>query len=121
EITLSCQYRLPAGDLSKAASEVQAFVDAGATHIVLVIPPPFPDGIVTRVADEVIANSRAWPSRRSTLPAACFDGATVTTTLPRARPVSRERIASGSSESAAVRSMIGVTWPVSMRSVGSSK
>jgi len=59
EITLSCQYRLPAGDLSKAASEVQAFIDAGATHIVLVIPPPFPDGIVTRVADEVIAKIRA--------------------------------------------------------------
>lgn len=59
EITLSYQYRLPAGDLSKSASEVQAFVDAGATHIVLVIPPPFPDGIVTRVAEEVIARVQA--------------------------------------------------------------
>lgn len=59
EITLSYQYRLPVGDLSSVAGEVQAFVDAGATHIVLVIPPPFPDGIVTRIAEEVIEKVQA--------------------------------------------------------------
>ena len=32
----------------------QRFVDAGATHIVLNLRPPYPDGIVQRLADEVI-------------------------------------------------------------------
>lgn len=59
DIVLSSQHRLRADDLSASVSEIQRFVDAGATHIVLVIPSPYPDGIVTRVADEVITNVRA--------------------------------------------------------------
>jgi hypothetical protein len=52
---LSYQHRLGADDLSSSVSELQRFVAAGATHFVLYLPPPFPDGIVTRVAEEVIA------------------------------------------------------------------
>ena len=59
EIVLSYQHRLRAGDLSSSVSVVQGFVDAGATHIVLVLPAPYPDGIVAQVADEVIASIRS--------------------------------------------------------------
>ncbi len=59
EITLSYQHRLRADDLTSSVSELQGFVDAGATHIVLVLPAPYPDGIVARVAEEVIAHVRA--------------------------------------------------------------
>lgn len=55
EIVLSCQHRIRPDDLSSSAGEIQRFVDAGATHIVLILPAPFPEGIVSRVAEEVIA------------------------------------------------------------------
>ncbi|CAA9544142.1 MAG: Coenzyme F420-dependent oxidoreductase [uncultured Thermomicrobiales bacterium] len=55
EIVLSYQYRLRAEDLASSVSDVQRFVDAGATHLVFVLPAPYPDGIVSRVAEEVIA------------------------------------------------------------------
>ena len=56
EITLSMQLRLDYDDLPGATRTLQAFVDAGATHLVLYLPPPFPDGIVRRLADEVVAS-----------------------------------------------------------------
>ena len=59
EITLSVQVRVAYDDLSAATREVQGFVDAGATHIVLYLPPPFPVGIARRLADEVIPAVRA--------------------------------------------------------------
>jgi len=59
EIVLSYQHRLKAGDFSSSISELQGFIDAGATHIVLVLPAPYPDGVVAQVADEVIAHVRA--------------------------------------------------------------
>ena len=55
EITLSMQLRLDYADLPEATREIQRFVDAGATHLVLYLPPPFPAGIVQRLADEVVA------------------------------------------------------------------
>jgi len=58
EIVLSYQHRLRAGDFASSVTEVQGFVDAGATHIVLVLPAPYPDGIVAQVAEEVIAGIR---------------------------------------------------------------
>ncbi len=59
DIVLSYQHRLRADDLASSVGELQGFVDAGATHIVLVLPAPYPDGIVARVAEEVIAHVRA--------------------------------------------------------------
>ncbi len=59
KIVLSYQHRLRAGDLASSIPEVQGFVDAGATHIVLVLPAPYPDGIVVQVAEEVIASIRS--------------------------------------------------------------
>jgi F420-dependent oxidoreductase-like protein len=58
EITLSIQHRLEYDDLAGATRALQGFVDAGATHLVLYLPPPFPAGIVRRLADEVVAGVR---------------------------------------------------------------
>jgi F420-dependent oxidoreductase-like protein len=54
-IVLSYQHRIQVDDLASSVGEIQRFVDAGATHIVLYLSAPYPDGIATRVAEEVIA------------------------------------------------------------------
>ena len=53
-IKLSVQLPVDYGDLPGTTEQLQRFVDAGATHLVLNLRPPYPDGIVTRLADEVI-------------------------------------------------------------------
>ena len=58
EIELSTQYRIDFDDLPRAVRDVQAFVDAGATHIVLIMQRPFVAGMPTRLAEEVIARIR---------------------------------------------------------------
>jgi alkanesulfonate monooxygenase SsuD/methylene tetrahydromethanopterin reductase-like flavin-dependent oxidoreductase (luciferase family) len=55
EIELSVQARPNYDDLSATVETLKPLIDAGATHIVLTLPAPFPDGIVARLADEVIA------------------------------------------------------------------
>lgn len=56
EIELSVQMRVYYDDLEATVKELQPLVDAGATHIVLMLlAPPYPDGILTRLTDEVIA------------------------------------------------------------------
>lgn len=55
EIELSTQYRIDWDDLPRAVRDVQQFVDAGATHIVLIMQRPFAAGMPARLADEVIA------------------------------------------------------------------
>ena len=59
EIVLSYQHRIDAADPAAAVADIQRFVDAGATHLVLYLAAPYPDGIVARVAHEVIANIHA--------------------------------------------------------------
>ncbi|HYJ13130.1 MAG TPA: hypothetical protein VEW66_06045, partial [Thermomicrobiales bacterium] len=54
EITLSLQYWLKQEDLGSAIDDLKRIQDAGATHFVLVIPPPHGPGIAARVAEEVI-------------------------------------------------------------------
>lgn len=58
EIELSAQFRIDFADLPRAVQEVQAFVDAGATHLVLIMQRPFERGMPSRLADEVIAQVR---------------------------------------------------------------
>lgn len=41
-------------DLAATVATVQSFVDVGATHLILNLRPPFPAGIVARLAAEVI-------------------------------------------------------------------
>jgi F420-dependent oxidoreductase-like protein len=53
EIELSVQLPVHYDDLRSTTEAVQRFVDAGATHLILNLRDPYPEGIVTRLADEV--------------------------------------------------------------------
>ena len=59
EIILSYQHRLSYDDLPGSVDALKRFADAGATHFVIILPMPYPDGVATRIADEVIAKVRA--------------------------------------------------------------
>lgn len=54
EIVLSTQVRVDYDDLADARERTQSFIDAGATHFVYTLSYPYPDGIVARLADEVV-------------------------------------------------------------------
>jgi F420-dependent oxidoreductase-like protein len=53
-IELSVQLPVVYDDLDGTAQSVQRFVDAGATHIILNLRYPYPEGIVTRLAEQVV-------------------------------------------------------------------
>jgi hypothetical protein len=55
EIELSVQARINYDDVSATVTALQPLVDAGATHLVLMLTYPYPEGIVARLADEVVA------------------------------------------------------------------
>ena len=59
EITLSVQVVVDYGDLAGTAEAVRRFVDDGATHLILNLRPPYPEGIVTRLAEDVVPRVRA--------------------------------------------------------------
>ncbi len=52
-IVRSVQVRINPDDLSAARETFRAFVQAGATHLVIYLVAPFPEGIARRLADEV--------------------------------------------------------------------
>jgi F420-dependent oxidoreductase-like protein len=54
DIELSVQARVNYDDLGATAAGVRPFVEAGATHLVLILPYPYPEDIVARLADEVV-------------------------------------------------------------------
>ena len=58
EIELSVQLPVNYDDLEETAAGVQRFVDAGATHLVMTLRPPYPAGIVTRLAQELVPRVR---------------------------------------------------------------
>jgi alkanesulfonate monooxygenase SsuD/methylene tetrahydromethanopterin reductase-like flavin-dependent oxidoreductase (luciferase family) len=55
EIELSVQTRINYDDLSATVAVLQPLVAAGATHLVLMLSYPYPDGIIARLANEVVA------------------------------------------------------------------
>ncbi len=55
EIELSVQVKAKYDDLPATVAKLRPLIDAGATHLVLMLPFPYPDGIVARLADEVVA------------------------------------------------------------------
>jgi F420-dependent oxidoreductase-like protein len=59
EIELSIQQMVEYDDLPGTASRVQEYVDAGATHLILNLRYPYPEGIVQRLAEEVVPGIRA--------------------------------------------------------------
>jgi F420-dependent oxidoreductase-like protein len=54
EIELSVQARINYDDLPATVEALKPLVAAGATHLVLMLAAPYPDGIVARLADEVV-------------------------------------------------------------------
>lgn len=55
DIQLSYQLRLDADNYAASVPVVEEFLEAGATHFVLVVPPPHGAGMATRAAEEVIS------------------------------------------------------------------
>lgn len=53
-IESSVQVAVNYGNLDETVQATQQFVDAGATHLILNLRPPYPAGIVARLAEEVI-------------------------------------------------------------------
>jgi F420-dependent oxidoreductase-like protein len=58
EIELSTQLVVNYNNLDETVELTQQFVDAGVTHLVLNLRPPFPERIVTRLAEEVVPRIR---------------------------------------------------------------
>jgi F420-dependent oxidoreductase-like protein len=54
EIEISVQVMVNYDDLAATAQAVQGYVDAGATHLILNLRYPYPQGIVARLAEEVV-------------------------------------------------------------------
>ena len=54
DIELSVQARIDYDDLPATVETLRPLIDAGATHIILMLAYPYPDGIVARLADEIV-------------------------------------------------------------------
>jgi len=59
KIALSIQTVVNPNDIAGTIDMVQRFVDAGVTHIAFNLRPPYPERIVTRVAEEIVPKIRA--------------------------------------------------------------
>jgi F420-dependent oxidoreductase-like protein len=59
EIALSYQHRVRVDDLAASVDVLRGYVEAGATHLVINLPPPHTEGMATRVAEEIIAKVQA--------------------------------------------------------------
>jgi alkanesulfonate monooxygenase SsuD/methylene tetrahydromethanopterin reductase-like flavin-dependent oxidoreductase (luciferase family) len=57
-ITLSGQYWVDPADMSATRERVARFIEAGVRHVVLILVAPVERGLLTRLADEVIAPLR---------------------------------------------------------------
>jgi F420-dependent oxidoreductase-like protein len=55
QIELSVQARIDYDDLPATAEALKPLIAAGATHLILLLTYPYPDGIVARLAEEVVA------------------------------------------------------------------
>ncbi len=54
EIELSAQRRIDFDNLDASIADAQAFIDAGVTHMVFYLTPPYAPGMVTELAEKVI-------------------------------------------------------------------
>ncbi|HEU5317635.1 MAG TPA: LLM class F420-dependent oxidoreductase [Chloroflexota bacterium] len=55
QIELSVQTRVSYDDLSATVKTLKPLVDAGATHLILMLTHPYPEDIIPRLADEIVA------------------------------------------------------------------
>ena len=53
QIELSVQVRINYDDLGATVEAVQPVIESGATHIVLMLTYPYPDGIVAQLSEEI--------------------------------------------------------------------
>jgi F420-dependent oxidoreductase-like protein len=58
EIELSLQFAMNYDDLAGSAEALRPYVEAGATHLILNLRAPYPQGIVGRLVEEVIPRLR---------------------------------------------------------------
>jgi alkanesulfonate monooxygenase SsuD/methylene tetrahydromethanopterin reductase-like flavin-dependent oxidoreductase (luciferase family) len=58
EIEWSAQYRVDIDNLAQGVRDVQGLVEASVTHVVLILQRPFREGLVTRLAEDLIAHIR---------------------------------------------------------------
>jgi len=54
EIEVSVQVRADYDDPSTTVATLRPLIDAGATHLVLMLTSPYPEGVVARLAEEVV-------------------------------------------------------------------
>lgn len=54
EIELSAQRRIDINDIEGTIADAQAFINAGVTHMVFYLSPPYTTGMVTTLAEQVI-------------------------------------------------------------------
>lgn len=55
EIEISVQTRVDYDDLTGSVAALRPLIEAGATHLILMLAAPYPEGIVARLADVVAA------------------------------------------------------------------
>ena len=53
-IVRSMQIMVKPDNLGDTREEAKSFIEAGATHIVLGLRSPYPEGIVHRIAEEIV-------------------------------------------------------------------
>jgi hypothetical protein len=53
-ITRSVQVRPNLVDPERARETIRGYIEAGATHLVLILQPPYPEGIAHRLAETII-------------------------------------------------------------------
>jgi F420-dependent oxidoreductase-like protein len=58
-IDLSTQVRVNYDDFSEAVERTKTFIDAGVNHFVFTLTYPYPDDIISRIADEIVAVARS--------------------------------------------------------------
>ncbi|MCO5214772.1 MAG: hypothetical protein M9950_01250 [Thermomicrobiales bacterium] len=59
EIELSAQRKLDLENVEQSVQEIQAFVDAGVTHMVLYLAPPYKVGELTKAAEQILPRIEA--------------------------------------------------------------
>lgn len=57
EIEISVQTRVDYDDLTGSVAALRPLIEAGATHLILMLAAPYPEGIVARLADVVEASA----------------------------------------------------------------
>jgi F420-dependent oxidoreductase-like protein len=58
EIELSAQYGVDIDNLEQGVRDVQGLVEAGVSHVVLILQRPFRAGLVTRLSEDLVAHIR---------------------------------------------------------------